>query len=1434
MNIADLWRGLGTSRHLFVRLLRLCFYAGMTFLAFEWVTVRFDWQQQAIVGLVTVAVALALNGTSRGAGITLVLIAASAFSTCRYAVWRCQSVYEALSTPGAPLRLWDTFSMFLLLGAEAYAFLILLLGYVQTLRPLRRPSVPLPRNTDEWPAVDLLIPTYNEPLSVVRSTAFAAINVDYPPDKLHVYILDDGRREEFRSFAEEIGIGYITRKDNKHAKAGNINHALERLSSPLVAIFDCDHVPTRSFLQVTVGWFLRDAKLGLLQTPHYFYSPDPFERNLGQYKRVPNEGELFYGVLQDGNDLWNATFFCGSCAVLRRSALDEIHGIATETVTEDAHTSLRMQARGWNTAYINISQAAGLATESLSSHVGQRIRWARGMVQILRTDNPLWLRGLKWPQRLCYFNAMMHFLYAAPRLIFLTAPLVYMFFGVRNIPGYWLAITAYALPHLVLSSLTNSRIQGEYRHSFWNEVYETVLAPYILGPTLLALINPKLGKFNVTAKGGIVAKSYFDAHIARPYTVLLLINYAALAIAPWRYLLGDADHRGAVLMNVFWILFNCVIVGTANAVAIESRQRRNRVRIDLRIPVRVRFPGDQEMAGNSTDLSMSGGRLKLNGIHDTNPEDPLEIVFTLSDRKVVLPAFVVRHEGKSLRFHYKPLSLEQEEQLTLVLYSRADTWLARNHKRIPDRPLRSLRRIFRLSLRGMVYALSVLVPRRSAAGAAAAGASAALLLAMFGTAVPTTSAASSRSVQDHAERKTAGSGREATEVRTFHRSYSLQDLGQESDVEIRGANGTRTLDFALPRPDVVERASLHLQYAFSPKLIAQSSHLDILLNQTLVATLPVPEGSTAGSSPLSADVPLPAELMTRNNQLAFRFVGRSGARCEDPVNAALWAKVGNQSRLNTDGTLLRLASDLHALPLPFYDERLSAPSVSIPFAFAEGNAVVFGLYGDALLSHLGIMGHGPSVLMLPNPSDPYGTLLIFAGDTADEILTAAQSVAIGTTPLEGSAFFPTETTLPVPRKADDAPRWLQTEQNSSLWNYAAGASLASDGSDPVPAYVRIPPDLFWGDRQSVPLVLGYSYNAMPLTSASILRLTVNGAGAADLPLPGGVNTLGHRDVVLPVPVADLRPFSNSFLFDFYFQPVQHNPCAAFPSNLRGMLTRGSHLDLTGVSHWTTLPNLELFANAGFPFTRFADLSQTEVILPASPSPDEVSAFLSFIAYFGAQTGYPALRLEVGDAQSLGQDKDLLVIGRVEDQPAFENLGDRLPIGVKDGLLIASNADRWAWLQSAWWKVAQFVPGEFTDVSGTAEKQRLAEALSSAPSTLIEAVESPTHPGRSVVVISLENEGAGSALASAFLRASDSAEIHGSLSILNGSRFSSFQLVRRYYHVGYLPVTARVRFWFQKLPWLGVAFMFAAGGLMTPWVKARLDRRAEARLRLGEA
>src|SRR5215469_5584139 len=321
MTATGLWQDIGAGQSFLTRLLRFIVLSIAIAIFYFLAVLPLTWPQQAVCGLLTLLIALAVARSSDSYLITLTLMIMSVFCTFRYAYWRISTTVLFFRDPANHWGALDAFFIVSLIGAECYAFVILMLGYFQCIWPLRRAPVALPEEEDEWPHIDVLIPTYNEPLDVVRYTALGALNIDWPADKRHVYILDDGRRMEFDRFAFEAGIGYKTRPDNKHAKAGNINTALKTMSSPYVAIFDCDHVPTRSFLQMTMGWFLRDHKLAMLQTPHHFYSPDPFERNLQQFRVIPNEGELFYGIVQDGNDFWNATFFCGSCAVLRRTAL---------------------------------------------------------------------------------------------------------------------------------------------------------------------------------------------------------------------------------------------------------------------------------------------------------------------------------------------------------------------------------------------------------------------------------------------------------------------------------------------------------------------------------------------------------------------------------------------------------------------------------------------------------------------------------------------------------------------------------------------------------------------------------------------------------------------------------------------------------------------------------------------------------------------------------------------------------------------------------------------------------------------------------------------------------------------------------------------------------------------------------------------------------
>lgn len=657
---------------------------------------------QLVFSAITLGVALLLRRVA-GRLSTLIMVGLSALTSLRYLHWR------VTSTLGFEHWLDAMFGYGLFL-AELYAIMVLLLGYLQTSWPLRRRPVALPADTEQWPTVDIFIPTYNEPLNVVKQTVFTALAMDWPADKLKVYLLDDGRRPEFREFCEQAGAIYLTRPDNTHAKAGNLNAALAVSQGEFVAVFDCDHVPTRSFLQVTMGWFLRDTKLAMLQTPHVFFSPDPFEKNLNTFGAVPNEGELFYGVVQDGNDLWNATFFCGSCAVLRRDALHEVGGVAVETVTEDAHTALKLNRAGYNTAYLALPQAAGLATESLGGHIGQRIRWARGMAQIFRVDNPLFGRGLKLFQRLCYLNAMLHFFYGLPRLVFLTAPLAYLLLGAYIFHASAILIVAYAVPHLLHAFLTNSRMQGQFRHSFWNEVYESVLAWYIMRPVLAAVINPGLGKFNVTAKGGVVQKAYFDWDLAKPYVILLAFNLAGFAWGIYRLASGTVIAQGellTLLINMVWTVYNVLICSASAAVAAETRQLRLDPRVASNLRAAIRLSNGRTIACNTSDFSQSGVGLVLPPGASVALDQPVEVSIFRDAEEGVFPGTVVFSGDQRLGVRFDNLDLAQQAELAELTFARADTWaLAWGRKTRRDTPLRALADIARIGGRGLLLLVS--------------------------------------------------------------------------------------------------------------------------------------------------------------------------------------------------------------------------------------------------------------------------------------------------------------------------------------------------------------------------------------------------------------------------------------------------------------------------------------------------------------------------------------------------------------------------------------------------------------------------------------------------------------------------------------------------------------------------------------------------------
>jgi cellulose synthase (UDP-forming) len=635
--------------------------------------------QQAYVSLAMIVFALvaSLSRTMRP-----LIIFLSCFASMRYFYWRIGSTLNLDSGLDAVVSV-------VLLGAEIYGLMILFLGYFQTIEVQKRKPVPLQRQ----PTVDILIPTYNESTDIVRRTVIGALAIDYPFKT--VYVLDDGRRPEVEVMARTLGASYVTRPNNHHAKAGNLNHALGMTTGELIAIFDADHVPVRGFLNRTLGFF-EDPKVALVQTAQHFFNPDPYERNLNLIDRIAPEQHFFYHVIQPGNDFWNAAFFCGSCAVLRRSAIEEIGGIKTKTVTEDAHTALELHSRGYLSIYLPLPLAAGLATETFAAHVKQRIRWARGMAQILRIDCPLLKKGLSIPQRLNYFNAMIHFFFGIPRLIMVVAPLTFLLFGIHPIKANAVAVIAYILPHIGLSTIANSIISKNFRHSFWAGVYEVSIAPYTAGVTVLALLNPGLGKFNVTDKGTNLDRARYDFQTSWFTLTLLALSVVGLMVAfPLRMLFfiwqdGPSSELDSILINSAWAVANLFTLVAAACVAYEQPQQRKAPRVKRDFPCELLYAGDR-LAGRSLDLSESGISVALD--HCTAVPD--QCVVSISSpfgTQALLRASRVWSDWNAdgrvkAAFKFVEPGGVTHQTLVQLMFSADDSWIDQKYE--TDKPWRS-------------------------------------------------------------------------------------------------------------------------------------------------------------------------------------------------------------------------------------------------------------------------------------------------------------------------------------------------------------------------------------------------------------------------------------------------------------------------------------------------------------------------------------------------------------------------------------------------------------------------------------------------------------------------------------------------------------------------------------------------------------------------
>ncbi|MEN3793060.1 UDP-forming cellulose synthase catalytic subunit [Fulvimarina sp. MAC3] len=656
---------------------------------------------QTILAVTLVAAMVVLWQLGKGSQTHRILFMALAVGVIgRYAYWRTTETLPASD------ELANFIPAILLYGVEMFAILVLLTSLFVVLKPL--PSRQLaPTSVKEGaakPSVDVFIPTYDETSELLTVTIAAALAMDYPREKLNVYLLDDGgtdqklaaadpldarlarqRREALKALCAEMGATYMTRERNVSAKAGNLNAALPRTNGDLVAVFDADHAPARNFLTETVGHFAEDDNLFLVQTPHFFLNPDPIEKNLSLFKRMPSENEMFYGVVQRGLDSWGAAYFCGSAAILRRRALESVDGFSGVTITEDCETALSLHAKGWTSRYVDKPLIAGLQPETFEGFIGQRSRWCQGMLQIMMLRNPLFSRGLSLAQRVCYLSSGIFWLFPVARLTFMLAPLLYIFFNLEIYQASLHEFFAYTALYMLANAMLQNYLYGDVRWPWISELYEYVQSVYLVRAIAAVVRAPKSPVFKVTAKGVTTENDRISA-LAKPYFVIFGCLLAGAVWCGWRWYV-EPSSRDLLAVVGTWNLLNLVVAGLALGVVSERAERRRNQRLNVSRNGELSF-GEQAMTIVIEDVSSSGVRVRPIGFDlSTLPTGPVHGTLTFEGSAEAGLAVILRRRipdarGISLGLEFSALVPSQMRLVANLMYADAAALSsAREHRR---------------------------------------------------------------------------------------------------------------------------------------------------------------------------------------------------------------------------------------------------------------------------------------------------------------------------------------------------------------------------------------------------------------------------------------------------------------------------------------------------------------------------------------------------------------------------------------------------------------------------------------------------------------------------------------------------------------------------------------------------------------------------------
>lgn len=663
---------------------------------------------------------------------------------------------------------------------------------------------------------------------------------------------------------------------------------------------------------------------------------------------------------------------------------------------------------------------------------------------------------------------------------------------------------------------------------------------------------------------------------------------------------------------------------------------------------------------------------------------------------------------------------------------------------------------------------------------------------------------------------------------TIQETYSLHQLGHRASVQLQGIRNTEYLEFNVPRDRLVTGSQLELVYTPSPALLPTLSHLRVYFNDELAGVAPILEEHIGKQSRHS--IPLDPQLVSDFNRVRIELVGHYTDLCEDLANTAIWVDISRHSAITLDARRLLTQNDFSHFPSPFHDPRSSAP-LELPMVFAgspntavqraaaimasyfgaqaqwrgsrfpvsydavppERHSIVFATNGqrpDFLRAYPPV--DAPVLQLINHPANPYAKVLLILGRDEADLITAATALSVGNAVFRGDSITIDEVLELQPRVPYDAPNWTRTDRPvrfAELITYPEQLQTSGLRMRPIDLQINLPPDLFVWRNAGIPARLSYRYTHPPVTDESRLSVSINnqfirsyplrepGRSAADqqnlrLPLAEG---LLRRDAPLLIPSLKVGS-RNTLRFDFSFTSTigsaQRDTCQTIlPPDVRAAIDDASTIDFSGFPHYLAMPNLRAYADAGFPFSRMADLSETIVVTAAAPTQEQLGTLLEAMALLGAHTGYPGYAVRITDDwdQAVHQDADVLVIG-----PMPEPMRER-----PDAYLLLDEAR--SWLQQPRLPGARTVtdtlgrPGDIDRLPVTQVAIR-----TQAPMAAIVGLQAPNHPQRSVVALLASGRDDYTLLRDAMADVGKRSVMDGSVVLIRESGVAASAIGERYY------------------------------------------------------